>query len=118
MRRLPIVALVTVLTSSVSADDAATQARPVIVAPPQSGLDAVVAPNAAAPDTNAGRIGTLSAGANSFTQAQARSRIESLGYTNVSELKQDAHSVWRGTAMKDGKTAQVALDYKGDVVGR
>ena len=56
------------------------------------------------------------AGANSFTESQAKARIEANGYTNVSALKKDDQSIWRGTATKDGKQVSVALDYQGNVV--
>jgi sporulation protein YlmC with PRC-barrel domain len=56
------------------------------------------------------------AGANSFTESQARDRIQANGYTGVTALKKDDQSIWRGTAMKDGKSVNVALDYKGNVV--
>ncbi len=55
------------------------------------------------------------AGANSFTMAQAQKRIEDQGYTQVSALTKDAKSIWRGHAMKNGKTVDVALDYQGNV---
>jgi sporulation protein YlmC with PRC-barrel domain len=55
-------------------------------------------------------------GANSFTESQARSRIEEQGFTAVTGLKKDDQGIWRGTAMKNGKTVSVALDYKGNVV--
>jgi hypothetical protein len=58
------------------------------------------------------------AGANSFTEGQAKSRIESNGYTNVSGLKKDDQGVWRGKAQKDGKTTDVSLDFQGNVVAR
>jgi hypothetical protein len=54
-------------------------------------------------------------GANSFTQAQARSAIEGAGYTEVSEPTQDASGVWKATATKDGAPATVTVDYKGAV---
>jgi hypothetical protein len=57
-------------------------------------------------------------GANSFTEVQARERIEAKGFTSVSGLKKDNQSIWRGTAMKDGQTVSVALDYKGNVVAQ
>ena len=38
------------------------------------------------------------AGANSFTEGQAKSRIEARGFTNVAGLKKDSDGVWRGTA--------------------
>jgi hypothetical protein len=56
------------------------------------------------------------AGKNSFTEAQARSRIEAHGYVNVTGLKKDANSIWRGKATKDGASVDVALDYQGNIV--
>jgi hypothetical protein len=58
------------------------------------------------------------AGANSFTEGQAKSRIESNGYANVSELRKDDQGVWRGKAMKDGKAVTVSLDFQGNVAAR
>ena len=54
-------------------------------------------------------------GANSFTEGQAKSRIEAHGYGSVSALKKDDGGIWRGKAMKDGKTVDVSLDYQGNV---
>jgi hypothetical protein len=56
------------------------------------------------------------AGANSFTEGEARRRIEANGYTNVTELRKDANSVWQGRAMKGGTSVHVALDYQGTIV--
>ena len=58
------------------------------------------------------------AGANSFTEGQAKSRIESHGFSNVTDLKKDDAGVWRGKAMKDGKSVDVSLDFQGNVVTR
>ena len=59
------------------------------------------------------------AGANSFTEGQAKSRIESKGYTNLSGLKKDDKGVWRGTAMRGGKSVDVSsLDFEGNVVAQ
>jgi hypothetical protein len=57
-------------------------------------------------------------GANSFTEAQAKTRIEEAGYTEVSGLKLDDKGVWQATAMKDGKSVSVALDYQGNVTAQ
>ena len=54
-------------------------------------------------------------GANSFTMGEARSRIASNGFTNVTGLAKDPDGVWRGHADKDGTNAAVWLDYKGNV---
>lgn len=62
--------------------------------------------------------GAPAPGANSFTEAQAKSRIEGQGFTGVGTLAKDADGIWRGTATKDGKTVNVSVDYQGNVVGR
>ena len=58
------------------------------------------------------------AGANSFTEGQAKSRIETNGYTNVSGLKKDDAGVWRGKATKGGRTVDVSVDFQGNVTPR
>jgi hypothetical protein len=54
-------------------------------------------------------------GANSFTEAQARSAIEGAGYTGVGPLTQGADGIWTGKATKDGAETTVSVDYKGAV---
>ncbi|QPC95816.1 DUF4142 domain-containing protein [Mesorhizobium sp. INR15] len=56
------------------------------------------------------------AGANSFTEDQAKDRIQGAGFADVSKLTKDDQGIWRGQATKDGKNTTVALDYKGNVV--
>lgn len=75
------------------------------------------------PDANTPAVSTPSTtnpnapveGANSFTEGQARSRIESMGYTNVTNLTKDDKGVWRGRAMMKGKQVNVSLDFQGNV---
>jgi hypothetical protein len=55
------------------------------------------------------------AGRNSFTEGQAKSKIEDAGYTNVTELKKDDNGVWRGKASKSGAVAAVSVDFQGNV---
>lgn len=55
------------------------------------------------------------AGKNSFTEAQAKSRIEKAGYKNIRDLKLDSQGVWRATADKNGKPMGVSLDFQGNV---
>lgn len=55
------------------------------------------------------------AGANSFTEGQAKSRIEDAGYAGVSDLKKDDNGVWRGKATKGGATTDVSIDFQGNV---
>ena len=68
-----------------------------------SGTIAVVAPSA------------LEKGANSFTEGQAKSRIESAGMTGVTGLAKDGMAMWRGKAMRNGKPVDVGFDYKGNI---
>ncbi|AOO81606.1 PepSY domain-containing protein [Bosea vaviloviae] len=55
-------------------------------------------------------------GANSFTEAQAKSRLEANGYTAVSDLKKDDKGIWRGKATHAGHPVSVSLDYQGNIV--
>ena len=74
--------------------------------------------NKAVNTTTENNPGAPVAGANSFTESQAKSRIETKGYTNVSGLKKDDKGIWRGTAVRDGKSVEVSLDFEGNVVAR
>lgn len=55
------------------------------------------------------------AGRNSFTEGQAKSKIESAGYANVSALQKDNDGVWRGKADKAGTSTDVSVDFQGNV---
>ena len=57
----------------------------------------------------------LEQGANSFTEGQARSRIESAGFTTVTDLKKDGQGIWRGKAKKGSQSVDVGFDYKGNM---
>src|SRR3954454_20523597 len=56
------------------------------------------------------------AGRNSFTEGEAKSRIEKMGFTSVGDLKKDDQGVWRGQATKNGQPVDVSVDYQGNVV--
>ena len=56
------------------------------------------------------------AGANSFTEGQAKSRIEGAGFAQVTGLKKDNQGIWRGSAMQNGKRVNVSVDFRGNVV--
>ncbi len=57
-------------------------------------------------------------GANSFTEGQARSRIEAAGFSDVTELQKDDQGIWRGRGTRDGRQVSVALDFTGAVTSR
>jgi hypothetical protein len=73
-------------------------------------------PAVATPDTK--NAGAPVQGKNSFTESQAKARLEEAGYSTVTELKLDDQGIWRASAMKDAKQVQVALDYQGNVVAK
>ena len=99
-------------------------ARPAVTAPGTTTGNVVnrnTGTAAAAGDTNQA-VATTNAnaptparGRNSFSMGEARRRIESRGYSNVSGLAKDNGGVWRGKGMKDGGQVSVWLDYKGNV---
>ncbi|NTS33267.1 Peptidase propeptide and YPEB domain-containing protein [Phyllobacterium sp. YR620] len=70
-------------------------------------------PAVATPDTN--NPAAPVPGANSFTEGQAKERIEGQGYTDVSGLTKGEDGIWTGTAMKDGKSVEVKLDFQGNI---
>lgn len=67
-------------------------------------------------NTHANNPGAPAVGANSFTEAQAKSRIAKAGYTRITGLVKDKDGVWRGRAYNGKATVPVALDYQGNVV--
>lgn len=74
--------------------------------------------NSAVNTSSDNKPGAPVSGANSFTEGQAKSRIEDRGFSEISDLKLDNSGVWRAKATKDGKTVTVALDYQGNVVAQ
>ena len=79
-------------------------------------------PNANTPAVNTPNTppnpGAPAAGANSFTEGQAKSRIETNGFSDVSGLAKDAEGVWRGKAQKGGQSVDVSVDFQGNVTSR
>lgn len=74
------------------------------------------APNTPAVTTQSTPQATQPAkGANSFTEGQAKSRIEAKGFMNVNGLVKDSDGIWRGKATKNGAPHDVAIDYQGNV---
>ena len=66
--------------------------------------------------TTVAEAGAPFEGANSFTEGQAQDRIMAAGFGNVTSLRKDDKGVWRGTAQANGKSVNVAVDFKGNVV--
>lgn len=63
-------------------------------------------------------IGAPLTGANSFTETQAKDRVVAHGISMPASLVMDDKGIWRGSAMQDGRSVTVAVDYKGNVVAQ
>jgi hypothetical protein len=79
-------------------------------APAQSGPQ-----NPAMKSTDQNNSSAPVAGANSFTESQARARLMAHGYSHVSSLQKDSNGVWRGRATKSGQSGPVSIDYQGNI---
>jgi hypothetical protein len=97
--------LVLLSTALLSASPAMAQNPPAQSSPNNSAVNSSGQNNSNAPV----------AGRNSFTEGQAKSRIEEAGYTNVTALKKDDDGVWRAKASKGGSSTDVSVDFQGNV---
>jgi hypothetical protein len=100
------------------ADPAAPQAAPRAGAPAG---DAAASPRAERRDDGRDSreavvdASALEEGANSFTEGQARGRIEAAGFADVQELRKDDRGFWRARATRGGSPAEVAMDFRGRI---
>src|SRR4051794_14937192 len=99
----------TVVALMASAALAQTQTTPPAASGPQ---------NPAVSGSTSKQVEAPVKGRNSFTEGEAKSRIEKNGFSNISGLTKDDNGVWRGKAMKNGQQVDVSLDYQGNVVTR
>ena len=90
-----------------------TPASPTTLVTPPVTMPALTTP---APSPTMPAAGAPVAGANSFTEAQAKTRLENQGFTAVSALAKDKDGIWRGKAMKAGRGLDVSVDYQGNIV--
>jgi putative membrane protein len=119
MRSTLIIAVIaSVAIGSAIAQPSNPSADPGKAALPQS-FDLTLEPSPPAIKTTEGNNpGAPVPGANSFTEDQAKARIESRGYSNVTNLVKDDTGIWRGKAQKDQKAMDVSLDFQGNVTAR
>jgi hypothetical protein len=61
------------------------------------------------------KASTLSPGANSYSEGQARDLLTAQGYSDVSALVNDSQGIWRGSATSGGKRMRVSIDFKGKI---
>lgn len=109
-RILPLVAALSIASIGV----VAAQTNSQTTAPSSS----TTPPAVSTSNTDAKTSAAPLSGSNSFTEAEAKKRLEAHGYSDVTDLKKDDKSVWRGKANKDGKPVGVALDYQGNIVAQ
>ena len=108
-------------TTQTSGTGSTTMSSGTAANPPTSGTPAIGSDRDAASGNDNQTVATTNANAatpahghNSFTRGEARRRIAAEGYSHVTGLRL-AKGVWQGHATKDGQTANVWLDYKGNV---
>jgi hypothetical protein len=77
--------------------------------------NAQVAPSGPPPD-GPPETSELRSGANSFTESQARDRLERSGYSDVTSLRKDGQGIWRGEARYGSQAVTVGLDYRGAIL--
>ena len=111
MKMVVIMTLAAALSAGVALAQSERQGNPAVKSP-QPNSDQSSSRGAAGGDVGTAR---LEPGSNSFTESQARSKIEQAGYQNVTDLRKDDQGIWRGKAQKGGQTVSVGLDFKGNV---
>ena len=97
--------IIVVCAGLLAASAASAQSPPAQSGPNNNAVNSPGQNNAAAPV----------AGRNSFTESQARSKIEDAGFSAVTELKKDDNGIWRGKATKGGAATDVSVDFQGNV---
>lgn len=74
--------------------------------------------NPAVKNSHVHAVAAPAKGHSSFTESQAKGRIAKAGFTGIGDLTKTDAGIWQGTAMKDGKSVTVMLDYKGNVTAK
>lgn len=103
------------LSGSTAEKPAAKPARPAAVPDANPAVNQALRPIEAeeAPPTE-----VSAKGANSFTEAQARKRMQDHGYNVVGNLLKDGNGVWHAEVTKGAakESTMVALDFKGNLL--
>lgn len=123
MRTSFVIAVAASLLAGQALAQNTSPSNPPAVQAPKAEKSAPAAPRAAADGPSNPAVKTEEgnnasrpvAGANSFTEGEAKSRIEARGFANVTELKKDDQGIWRGKAQQNGRAVNVALDFQGNV---
>jgi hypothetical protein len=115
MRKVLLALAATMLTGAAYAQTAAATSPAVPAANRAANATSPTVPDVNRTATATPAPGQPAAGANSFTQGEARSRLQSNGFGKIAGLKKDESGVWRGRAEKGGQQVNVWLDYKGNI---
>ena len=110
--RLALLGSLALGLGAAQAQTATTPATPATPATPSTGVTDTRNPG---DRTSLVDASALEAGANSFTEGQARSRLEDAGFTAIEGLAKDDQGFWRGRAMHNGQANEVALDFRGRI---
>ena len=94
---------------------AATAALSVACAPESDKTNPAIATDATVAEREAS---APAAGASSFTEGQARDRIVAAGYSDVVGLMKADDGAWHGSAMMNGQSTAVVVDYQGNVTAK
>ena len=57
----------------------------------------------------------LETGSNSYTEGQARSRLEANGFSAINNMRKDDNGFWRATATYGGTAGDVVMDFQGRI---
>ena len=71
--------------------------------------------NAVQSGVNAVEKGTSAVTGTIIGEREAKARIESSGYSNVTDLSKDSYGIWHAKAQKLGMPVTVSLDTRGNV---
>lgn len=102
-RTLAVIVLSGLMSSGIAAaQDASTNTSP---QPPAVSTGHADSKTAAAPVP----------GKNSFTKKQTAKRLRDHGYSGVKGLTKDDQGIWHGTALKNGASVNVNVDFQGNI---
>lgn len=62
--------------------------------------------------------GRLESGTSNITEAQARARIQAVGFSGITDLTQDQNGIWRAKGTFGDRTASIGIDYKGNIAAQ
>jgi len=117
VRSVPASAALALLLASGPAAAQQPQTAPAAPSPEAARPEAMLPPGPDPDITNTNPAAPV-AGANSFTRAQVRRRLEANGYTDVDSLSKDKDGIWRGQAAKASKSFAVSVDYQGNITAK